>query len=77
MIGTPIGAYEVQVAWWESPAMLWTGGSLARAREVAQERSRTTHAGQLVWVCGEDTIAKYLNGKEIPLTSGRKGEGIE
>ena len=75
MIGTPIGAYEVQVAWYMTPAMLWTGGSLARAREVAKERSKTTHTGQFVWVCGEHstTIAKYLNGKEMPLTKGNKG----
>ena len=56
--------------------MLWTGGSLARAKEVAREKSRTTHTGQLVWVCGErnTTIAKYLDGKEVALTSGIKGE---
>jgi len=65
----------VQVAWWESPALLWTGGSLARAKEVAKERSKTTHVNQFVWVCGErsTTIAKYLNGKEVALTSGNKG----
>ena len=75
MIGTPIGAYEVQVAWYMTPAMLWTGGSLTRAREVARERSRTTHTNQFVWVCGEHstTIAKYLNGKEVSLTSEIKG----
>jgi len=75
MIGVAIGAYEVQVAWWESPALLWTGGSLARAREVARERSSTTHTNQFVWVCGEHstTIAKYLNGKEVSLTSEIKG----
>jgi len=73
MLGVPIGAYEVQVAWWESPALLWTGGSLARAKEVARERSRTTHIGQFVWVCGKDTIAKYLDGKEVALARGSKG----
>ena len=76
MLGVAIGAYEVQVAWYMSPAMLWTGGTLARAKEVAREKSRTTHTGQFVWVCGErsTTIAKYLNGKEVSLARGIKGE---